>query len=69
MRCYLVDNAHDGAKVVKTFCGTQADVSALKKAAMAAGAKRKDLTISEVDVPDDKAGKIAYLNKCLNGEV
>jgi hypothetical protein len=65
MRCYLVT----GPDNFKTFCGTAADVRAVKKDLMAGEAKRKDIQVSEVEMPDDKAGKLAFLNKVLNGEV
>lgn len=65
MRCYLVT----GPDNFKKFCGTQADVGTTKKELMAAEAKRKDIKISEVDVPDDKAGKIGFLNKILIGDI
>jgi hypothetical protein len=68
MRCYLVTSSFH-IPTTKVFCGTQAEVAAQKKAWLDEGAKRKDVSVSEVDVPDDKAGKIEYLNKCLKGEV
>lgn len=65
MRCYLVS----GPDSFKRFCGTMAEVSATKKELMAAEAKRKDIKTEEVEMPDDKQGKLDFLNKVLNGEL
>lgn len=68
MRTYLVtSNFHTPPK--KQLCGTTADVSALKKALMTEGAKRKDIQVAEIEVPDDKAGKIEFINKALVGDL
>lgn len=61
MRCYLIDGAG-----VKKYCGTQAEVAAQKKELMGKGLKRKDIVISEVDIPDDKQGKLDFINGLLN---
>ena len=64
MRCYLIT----GPDNFKRFCDTQAEVSATKKELLAGEAKRKDIAVSEVEVPDDKQGKLDFLNKLLSGE-
>lgn len=63
MRAYLVEG--DGKK---KYCGTQAEVTATKKELLASGLKRKDVTVSEVDIPDDKQGKLDFINGLLNPE-
>lgn len=61
MRCYYIT----GEGQLPKYVGTQAEVSATKKAFMAEGLKRKDIAVSEVDVPDDKQGKLDFLNKIV----
>ena len=61
MRAYLVDG--EGRK---KYCGTQAEVAATKKELLASGLRRKDIIISEVDIPDDKQGKLDFINGLLN---
>jgi hypothetical protein len=65
MRAYLVKTT-DGEN--KKFCGTQAQVSEYKKELMAGGAKRKDISVSDVEIPDDKQGKLDFINSVVNRE-
>lgn len=48
--------------------GTQADAASVRKKAMDDGAKRKDVTTEDVEVPTDKAGLLAWLNANCTGE-
>lgn len=48
--------------------GTQADSASVRKKAMDDGAKRKDVTTEDVEVPTDKAGLLAWLNANCTGE-
>lgn len=63
MRAYLVEGAGK-----KKYLGTMAQVTATKKELMAAGLKRKDISVSDVDIPDDKQGKLDFINSVLNPE-
>lgn len=64
MRAYLVtSNFH--VPTARYYAGTQADVTAKKKAWLAEGAKRKDLAVTEVDIPDDKQGKLDFINELM----
>jgi hypothetical protein len=63
MRAYLIDG---GGK--KKYVGTQAEVSTFKKKLLAEGLTRKDITVEEVDIPDDKQGKLDFINNILNSE-
>lgn len=63
MRAYLVEG--NGKK---KYCGTQAEVTAIKKELMGEGLKRKDISVSEIDIPDDKQGKLDFINSILNPE-
>lgn len=60
MRAYLVKGAD-----TKKYCGTQAQVSATKKELMASGLKRKDINVNDVEIPDDKQGKLDFINSLL----
>lgn len=63
MRCYLVTTATS-----KQYAGTQADVAAIKKQAMADGAKRGDIDVEEVEVPMAKTELIAFINGLIKYE-
>ncbi len=63
MRAYLVIGGN-----TKKFCGTQAQVSETKKELMASGLKRKDISVSDADIPDDKQGKLDFINSLLKKE-
>lgn len=63
MRAYLVEG---GGK--KKYLGTMAQVTATKKELMAEGLKRKDISVSDVEIPDDKQGKLDFINSVLNPE-
>jgi len=64
MRCYLVTN-NTTIPPTKQYAGTQADAATTKKEAMAAGAKRKDIEVAEVEVPVGKDALIAFLNDLI----
>lgn len=61
MRAYLVT----GVGQLPRYVGTQAQVSERKKDLMAAGLKRKEVNVSEVDIPDDKQGKLDFINQVI----
>ena len=58
MRCYLVQAAGH-----KRYAATQAEARAGRLELMAkAGVPKKDVTIVETTIPDDKAGKLDFIN-------
>mgnify|MGYP003544660126 CR=1 FL=1 len=57
-----------GDKTTVSWQGTQADAASVRKRAMDDGAKRKDVTTEDVEVPTDKAGLLAWLNANCTGE-
>ena len=66
MKLYLVHGIikeTNAAKTVATWVGSQAEAATARKKFMDEGAKRADLTTDDIDVPTDKAGLIAFLNK------
>lgn len=64
MRAYLVEITAPGNNF-KKYVGTQADVVATKKTVMSEGFRRKDIKVTEVDIPDDKQGKLDFINKLI----
>ena len=66
MRLYKINAEYlhdDNTKVFVTqFVGSKADGVAERKKLMDDGARRKDITETEVDVPTDKTGLINWLN-------
>lgn len=59
MRCYLIEG---GGR--KRYAGTNADARSTRDDIMEeTGVKKKDVTISDADVPDDKAGKLQFINE------
>ena len=73
MRLHLVTVPHEGVDG-RRFCGTRADAVAERTRVWTEGygwtegraGKRSDITIEPVDVPTDKAGLIAYLNRLVS---
>lgn len=61
MRCYLVKGADK-----RKYCGTQAQASEFKKELKEFGLKRSDITVTEVDIPDDKQGKLDFINSLIS---
>lgn len=59
MRLYRVTAAGHGEA---TWAGSQTDVVAAKKVYMEAGAKRKDISVEDVEVPTKKDDLIHWLN-------
>lgn len=56
-------NGKDGVDVnVTKYVGAKSEGVAYRKELMEAGAKRKDITEEEVNVPTDKTGLLAFLN-------
>lgn len=62
MRAYLVATPTSGGK----YAGTQAQASAAKKAYLDAGAKRSEVTVTEVEIPTAKAELIDFINKLVS---
>ena len=67
MKLYTIHSAFDNST---TYAGTQADARAkrIELEAPHKALKPKDrpaVTVGEVDVPTDKAGLLAYLNKLV----
>lgn len=59
MRCYLVEG---GGR--KRYAGTAADAKQTRDDIMEeTGVKKKETTISEAEVPDDKPGKLHFINE------
>lgn len=59
MRCYLIQG---GGR--KRYAGTQADARAMRDEIVAqTTAKKKDVEISEAEIPDDKSGKLGFINE------
>lgn len=63
MRLYKIEVL--GAKT--KWVGTQAEAANIRKQFVDAGRKRAELTTSEVNVPTDKAGLLAFLNESASG--
>lgn len=49
-----------------TWVGSQTDAAAKRKQLTAEGFTRKEIETEEIDVPTDKAGLMAFLNKMRN---
>lgn len=64
MRFYKV-TGHVGIPAVKKtkWVVSQSDAASFRKELVDAGTKRADITTDEVDVPTDKTGLLAWLNK------
>lgn len=59
MRVYLVEG---GGR--KRYAGTNADARSTRDDIMEeTGVKKKEVTISEAEVPDDKPGKLQFINE------
>ena len=63
MRVYKIEALGTKTKWV----GTQAEAANIRKQFVDAGRKRAELTTSEVNVPTDKAGLLAFLNENASG--
>lgn len=62
MKLYKI-TADDGDKTVSKYVGTQAEAVAQRKKLKEDGFAQKHITSDDVEVPTDKAGLIAWLNK------
>lgn len=59
MRCYRIEG---GGR--KRYAGTAADARQTRDDIMEeTGVKKKDVSINEDEVPDDKAGKLQFINE------
>ena len=67
MKLYKTTVVNEADRTV-SWQGTQADAASVRKRAMDDGAKRKDVTTEDVEVPTDKAGLLAWLNANQPGE-
>lgn len=67
MKLYKTTVVNEDDRTV-SWQGTQADAASARKKAMDDGAKRKDVTTEDVEVPTDKAGLLAWLNANCAGE-
>jgi hypothetical protein len=62
MKLYLITATFDEGNTHQTWGGSQADAAAARKAFLAEGAKRKDLSTYEVEVPTGKTDLLQFLN-------
>ena len=63
MRLYQVTARADGAPARTAWVGSESDAARTRAALTADGFHRKDVSTLFVDVPTDKVGLIAFLNK------
>jgi hypothetical protein len=66
MNLYLVHGhitTANSFEAVHRWCGTQAECAVVRKEFIERGADKKDLQTQEVNVPTDKAGLLAFLNR------
>ena len=66
MKLYLVHGAikkTNSFETVSRWCGSKDECALARRDFVSGGAKRADLTTTEVDVPTNKAGLIEFLNK------
>lgn len=64
MKTYLITAVTgDGADIRSQYVGTQADAAKLRSELVKEGFKRANIMTSEVEVPTDKVGLIAFLNR------
>lgn len=71
MNLYLVHghiSTENSFRTIARWCGSQAESNATKKEFLGMGADKKTLKIDPVDVPVDKAGLMAFLNKGLEDQ-
>ena len=58
MRCYRIEG---GGR--KRYAGTNAHARATRdELVIAGGLKKKDVSINDAEIPDDKQGKLAFIN-------
>lgn len=68
MKLYIVTaTSGDSLTVRHTWCGAQTQAAGARKAFIADGFKRAELSTYEVDVPTGKDGLIEFLNDCSTG--
>jgi hypothetical protein len=66
MNLYLVHGqvfTDNSQRPITEWCGSQAEANAIKKKFLGGGVDKKSIKIEPIDVPTDKAGLIAFLNK------
>lgn len=66
MKLYLITSTIDGGNYA-TWAGSQADAAAARKGMVEMGAKRKDISTHEIEVPTKKDDLIGFLNLLSTG--
>jgi hypothetical protein len=64
MNLYRVISKHNTAGV---WAGSQSEAASLRKSLTDAGAKRADISTQTIEVPTNKAGLMAFLNRLEAG--
>ena len=63
MKLYRITATQDDENHTAVWVGSQADAGKARKELVAKGFKRAEINTEEVDVPTNKEGLLAFLNK------